>query len=89
MEDVVARRRDKRTQIIGIAHSKVQAILVDAGIDPAVARMIAAARIWQLLPPAIRQQVTAVESVVSTRLATLFNDVANAKDGELKDIPTE
>lgn len=89
MEDVSTKRRDKRTKIIGIAQSKIQAILVDAGIDPAIARTITAARIWQLLPPDIRQQVTAVESVVSTRLATLFNDVANAKDGELKDVPTE
>lgn len=90
MEDVVvAQRRDKLSEIIGRAHGKLQRVLTDAGIDPAIARMIAATRVYQLLPSTVRQQMTTAESEIVTRMVTLFKDVAKADEEGLKNIPFE
>ena len=89
MQDLTERKRDKLTAIISKAHSRLQGVLVEAGIDPAVARSIAATRIHQLLPPTIRQQLTAVETVIATRTITLFRDVAKAEGADLDNVPTE
>lgn len=76
MQDINTLRRDKLTAIISRAHSRLQAVLVDAGIDPAVARVVAATRVYHLLPPTIR-------------LVTLFRDVARSGEEELKAVPIE
>lgn len=86
MQDINTLRRDKLTAIISRAHSRLQAVLVDAGIDPAVARVVAATRVYHLLPPTIRQQL---ETEVATRMVTLFRDVARSGEEELKAVPIE
>lgn len=86
MQDINTLRRDKLTAIISRAHSRLQAVLVDAGIDPAVARVVAATRVYHLLPPTIRQQLA---TEVATRMVTLFRDVARSGEEELKAVPIE
>lgn len=89
MEAVTELRRDKLTGIIGHAHRKLQAILVGAGIDPAIARMIAATRVYQLLPVAIRQQLATAELEITGRMAILFRDVMQGDVNTIKELPTE
>lgn len=89
MQDINTLRRDKLMAIISRAHSRLQAVLVDAGIDPAVARVVAATRVYHLLPPTIRQQLATLETEVATRMVTLFRDVARSGEEELKAVPIE
>lgn len=87
MQDLTERRRDRLTAIISHAHARLQSVLVDAGIDPAVARVVAATRVYHLLPPTIRQQLATLETEVATRMVTLFRDVARSGEEELKAVP--
>lgn len=89
MQDLTERKRDKLTAIISKAHSRLQGVLVEAGIDPAVARAIAATRIHQLLPAGVRQQLTAAESAIAVRVATLAGNVMAADAKTIDAIPFE
>lgn len=89
MEDLSALRRDKLTGVIGTAHRKLQGILVESGIDPAIARMIAATRVYQLLPAAVRQQLATAETEIAARIATLYRDVMRGDAASIKELPTE
>ena len=89
MQEITALRRDKLTAIIGTAHAKLARVVIDAGVDPAIARMVAAARVYHMLPPAIRAAMSVVESEVAERFGVLFRDVSNAGIEELKKMPTQ
>lgn len=89
MQDLASLRRDKLTAIISKAHGKLQAVLVSEGIAPAVARAIAAVRVYQLLPLSIRQKMTTAETSIATRMATLFKGVSTATIEGLETIEEE
>lgn len=84
--DIITHRRDKLSDIIGEAHERLQGVLVDAGLDPAIARMIAAARVYQLLPVAVRQQLTTTETEIGIRIGLLYRDVMRGDVNEIKNI---
>lgn len=89
MEDVTALRRDKLSAIIGEAHDRLQGVLVEAGLDPAIARMIAAARVYQLLPASVRTTMATTEAAIALRLAQLYLATRQATDAEaIAGIPT-
>lgn len=89
MEDLSALRRDKLTEIIGEAHERLQGVLVDAGLDPAIARMIAAARVYQLLPASVRTTMATTEAAIALRLAQLYLATQQAADSAaIAGIPT-
>ena len=89
MEDLSALRRDKLTEIIGEAHERLQGVLVDAGLDPAIARMIAAARVYQLLPASVRTTMATTEAAIALRLAQLYLTTQQAADSAaIAGIPT-
>lgn len=89
MQDLETLRRDKITAIINRAHAKLQGGLVNAGIDPAVARAIASARMYQVLPAPIKQRMLVVEIGIADRMDTLFQLVAVAGEDALKSLANE
>lgn len=87
MEDVKTLRRDKLTAIISHAHARLQDILVQEGVDPSIARMVAATRVYALLPENVQQAVATAEAEIAARMAVLFGEVMAADETELKGIP--
>lgn len=93
MQDLTTRRRDKLTAIIERGRNRIQEALTDGGIDPAVARSIAAARMAAIavaaLPTALRTQIETLEAQLSARVATLVRDARKASAEEIADVPIE
>ena len=88
--DISNLRRDKLSAIIGEAHERLQGVLVDAGLDPAIARMIAAARVYHLLPASVRTTMATTETAIALRLAQLYLATKQAADaGAIASIPIE
>lgn len=93
MSDVTIERSAKMAAVIERAHAKMQAILTDAGIEPVIARSVAAERIASAvvaaLPTPHRLRFIETETAMTARMAILIRDISRADLPGLDSIPLE
>lgn len=91
--DITILRRDKLSAIIERGNDRIQQIITGAGIDPGIARAVAAAImvpiIRQALPVAARVALAEAESALSARMTALSREVYRATEKEIESILDE
>lgn len=71
-------RRDKLALVLDRALQRIADRLVSVGMDTPTARLIAASRMFGMLPAGIRNDIASIESAAAARVSTIVTAIRAA-----------